>query len=649
MDRCLLYIENGNVMMHQLIKEMGHEIVRQQSRKDPGKRSRLWRHEDSFNVLKDNEGTRKVEGLILDMRMIKEADNARKRSYGDFLHNTNKHISIENLKIGAIEKMKNLMLLQLDYVTFSRSYKKLPKKLRWHRWHGFSLKSIPCDVPLEKLVVLDMRYSKLKTVIGSLKVLNLGYSLELAKTPDFRGLPSLESLILEGCISLTQVCESIGYLEKLALLDISDCIRLKDIKCFPMSLVSLKMSNCPNLGVLGQVQCLDTSSLPSLLVNIDVSKCNLFDSSFPNDWSHLLALKFLNISRNNISSLPNCIKSLPSLEILECTNCSQLQSVLGVPKSVKELYATENMSLEKVQTAPNLLTDFYTGQSAKLRVVEGCFKHELIQKVEKKILRYLGFESISEVMKLGLDDKQMVSTEKVIYEFGIFSTYFLGKTLPCFKYRENGSKISFRVPSHPEGARISGLNVSYVYTSTVYFESSIISSVEVNNKTKLVVWKYTPTKHVKCENMREPYYYVWSSLWRCGDLLDDGDEVVVCITLSGGDRVKECGINLVYEDDEDLEDKDEMDDEEKKDAHCMFNKISWTDRLLVEISDYVHRGKTYCFKVGGFNDVPDIGGISGRTGGAEEFHFNLVLQMHPAFQVRFEGFKVLRVGTFTSG
>ncbi|GJW51465.1 protein SWEETIE isoform X1 [Tanacetum coccineum] len=132
-------------------------------------------------------------------------------------------------------------------------------------------------------------------------------------------------------------------------------------------------------------------------------------------------------------------------------------------------------------------------------------------------------------------------------------------------------------------------------------------------------------------------------LWRCGDLLDDGDEVVVCITLSGGDRVKECGINLVYEDDEDLEDKDEM-DEEKKDAHCMFNKISWTDRLLVEISDYVHRGKTYCFKVGGFNDVPDIGGISGRTGGAEEFHFNLVLQMHPAFQVRFEGFKVLRVG-----
>ncbi|GJY05156.1 TMV resistance protein N-like protein [Tanacetum coccineum] len=40
--------------------EMGHEIVRQQSRKDPGKRSRLWRHEDSFIVLKDNEATETV-------------------------------------------------------------------------------------------------------------------------------------------------------------------------------------------------------------------------------------------------------------------------------------------------------------------------------------------------------------------------------------------------------------------------------------------------------------------------------------------------------------------------------------------------------------------------------------------------------------
>ncbi|KAI3774412.1 hypothetical protein L1987_48967 [Smallanthus sonchifolius] len=37
MDRCLLYIENGRVMMHPLIKEIGQEVVRRESPEDPGK------------------------------------------------------------------------------------------------------------------------------------------------------------------------------------------------------------------------------------------------------------------------------------------------------------------------------------------------------------------------------------------------------------------------------------------------------------------------------------------------------------------------------------------------------------------------------------------------------------------------------------
>ncbi|KAK2976632.1 hypothetical protein RJ640_024166, partial [Escallonia rubra] len=48
-DRCLLTVENGNkLMMHQLLQEMGKEIVRKESPKEPGRRSRLWRHKDSF-------------------------------------------------------------------------------------------------------------------------------------------------------------------------------------------------------------------------------------------------------------------------------------------------------------------------------------------------------------------------------------------------------------------------------------------------------------------------------------------------------------------------------------------------------------------------------------------------------------------------
>ncbi|KAJ0743745.1 putative TIR domain, P-loop containing nucleoside triphosphate hydrolase [Helianthus annuus] len=524
MDRCLLYIENGRVMMHQLIKEMGQEVVRKESPRDPGKRSRLWHHHDSYNVLKENGGTRKVQGLALDMQRIKGMnstsivirDNGRKRSFEDFSGRTI-HTNNENFKVGAIEKMKNLMLLQLDYATFSGSYKKLPRKLRLLRWHGFSLKSIPSDVPFENLVVLDLRYSKLKEVwdgfkvVGSLKILNLSYSVELIKTPDFDGLPRLESLHLEGCLSLNQVC---------------------------------------------------------------------------------------------------CVKRLPSLKVLKAIKCSHLQKVLDVPKSVTELSVSENMSLEIVQPTPNPLAFLFAGECQNLCAVEGCFKLESIQSVDRKIIRYLGLESISENGTGFRGDKQNAYTEevsiKVSYEFGIFSTYVSGKTLPCFRYKETGSTVSFRVPPHPNGSKTIGLNVCFMSTSN--FGRSIIREVEVNNKTKVLVWKYTPTIQITCKKKGE-FNYVWLSVWRTDNLLDDGDEIVVSINLQGSDIVEECCADLVYDDDEVGEDKQEEMDEETKDTCCMFNHISWTDKLRVEISDYVHSGKTYCFKIGGATDVPNIDGI----------------------------------------
>ncbi|KAI3788825.1 hypothetical protein L2E82_01603 [Cichorium intybus] len=200
-DRCLVYVEVGRVWMHQLIKEMGREVVRKESPKDPGKRSRLWRHQDCIDVLQNQSGTEKVEGLMLVMPKMKEAQSTH--SFKQY-SGKRKHGNNANFEIGALENMKNLMLLQLNYVTFSGKCKKLPRKLRLLRWHGCTLKTIPSESCLEKLVVLDMSHSKLKRVwddfkfIGSLKILNLSYSVELIKTPDFCGLPCLP--------------ESLGYL-----------------------------------------------------------------------------------------------------------------------------------------------------------------------------------------------------------------------------------------------------------------------------------------------------------------------------------------------------------------------------------------------------------------------------------------------------
>jgi hypothetical protein len=52
-DKCLITEDWDVLVMHDLLQEMGREIVRQES-KEPGERSRLWFHEDVRSVLEGN-------------------------------------------------------------------------------------------------------------------------------------------------------------------------------------------------------------------------------------------------------------------------------------------------------------------------------------------------------------------------------------------------------------------------------------------------------------------------------------------------------------------------------------------------------------------------------------------------------------------
>jgi hypothetical protein len=54
-EKCLITIDQcGSLSMHDLIQQMGREVVRQESPKNPGKRSRLWSYEDAYEVLTGN-------------------------------------------------------------------------------------------------------------------------------------------------------------------------------------------------------------------------------------------------------------------------------------------------------------------------------------------------------------------------------------------------------------------------------------------------------------------------------------------------------------------------------------------------------------------------------------------------------------------
>jgi hypothetical protein len=54
-EKSLIKISSpGHFTVHDLIEDMAKEIVRLESPDEPGKRSRLWFHEDIIQVLEDN-------------------------------------------------------------------------------------------------------------------------------------------------------------------------------------------------------------------------------------------------------------------------------------------------------------------------------------------------------------------------------------------------------------------------------------------------------------------------------------------------------------------------------------------------------------------------------------------------------------------
>lgn len=53
-NKSLITIESSVLWMHDLLQEMGWEMVRQDSFKEPGKRSRLWFHAEVLQVLQEN-------------------------------------------------------------------------------------------------------------------------------------------------------------------------------------------------------------------------------------------------------------------------------------------------------------------------------------------------------------------------------------------------------------------------------------------------------------------------------------------------------------------------------------------------------------------------------------------------------------------
>ncbi|XP_059665313.1 disease resistance protein RPP2B-like isoform X1 [Cornus florida] len=309
--------------MHDLIQEMGKEIVRQESVDDPGKRSRLWFHEDIYKVFKENTATESIKGIVLNM------------PDGHLLEELCVHVD-------AFEKMKKLKLLKLNGIRPCERLTYLSHELCYLDWDGYPARFFPSNFYPKNLVHLRLHHSQIKQIsmgikfLEKLKFLDLSHSLYLDKTPDLSCLPCLEDLNLEGCSNLIEVHLSNGVHERLVRCNLSKC---KNLRILPRS-INLKnlqfftLAGCSKLEKFSEIQgnmvCLEElhldntaiKDLPSSIEHLEglrrlsLEGCQKLKSVLTNIFSKMKDLEYLDMGRTAIKKLPSSIAQLSNLEEL---------------------------------------------------------------------------------------------------------------------------------------------------------------------------------------------------------------------------------------------------------------------------------------------------------------------------------------------
>ncbi|XP_031255659.1 disease resistance-like protein DSC1 [Pistacia vera] len=320
-ERSLITMTSSSIItMHDLLQELGREIVREESPEDPGKRSRLWDHEDIVSVLTTNTGTRAIRSMRLDVSKAKDI----------------------YLKPKAFKKMQNLKFLEVygsEHGQKVHGFEDLNfdfSELRYLCWHGYSAKSLPPNFNPRRLVAVEMRYSKVEQLwtsvedLVNLKVIDLRYSKYLLRMPDLSLIPNLWILCLGGCTNLFDSFSSVHTLNKLAVLNLSECksLDILSIDSHWESLQLVILSNCSNLKTVPYI--------PSAVRKLYLDGTAIKELPPLNHLSRLEILSLESCSR--LESLPKSISELESVRKVILSNCSNLKIVPCIPCTVEELH-----------------------------------------------------------------------------------------------------------------------------------------------------------------------------------------------------------------------------------------------------------------------------------------------------------------------
>ncbi|RDY08066.1 putative disease resistance protein, partial [Mucuna pruriens] len=210
-DKSLISVSEDNVVyMHDIIEEMGWEIVRQECSENPGGCSRLWDPDDICEVLKNDEGTEAIRSIRTHLSAVTRLK-------------LSPHVFVKMTKLQFMDFHSESDQDGLDILPEGLQY--LPTELRYLRWMNYPLKSLPERFSPENLVILDLSYSRLETLwhgqqnLVNLKLVRFYGSKFLKELPDFSKATNLELLDIRFCTNLASVHASILTINNLEKLD----------------------------------------------------------------------------------------------------------------------------------------------------------------------------------------------------------------------------------------------------------------------------------------------------------------------------------------------------------------------------------------------------------------------------------------------
>ncbi|XP_052624248.1 TMV resistance protein N isoform X2 [Lactuca sativa] len=312
-EKSLITVSNKRLHMHDLIQEMGWQIV-YESFPD----SRVWKPEQIHKIIKGKKKLKALEAIMM---------------------------TANSCHVGAyvLVGMQNLRLLDIDGKFTSTQPTFLPDELIWLRWTEYPFMTLPL-AHMCKLVGLEIANGSInhlwkeRKILPNLKFIHLEGMDKLTSFPDVSESPNIVRLILSCCRSLVEVHESLGSHRGLVYLDMSGCIGLK---CLPSrlemeSLETLILSGCYSLERFPKV-----SPCMVKLSHINLSACYTI-KELPSSIRYLSSLSFLNLTYcSNLENIPNSICELKYLKCLHLHNCKELRDFpkeLGNMKMLEELW-----------------------------------------------------------------------------------------------------------------------------------------------------------------------------------------------------------------------------------------------------------------------------------------------------------------------